>query len=49
MMALNAKLKIMMALNAKTEKTMMALKAKLKSDEGSECQTEDSDDSERQN
>ena len=30
MKALNAKLKIMMALNAKTEKAMMALNAKLK-------------------
>ena len=59
MKALNAKLKIVIALNAETEKrwwlwmpklrTMMALNAKLRSDDGSECQTKNSDGSERQN
>ena len=44
MKALNAKLKIVMALNAKTEKRQW-----LKSDKGFECQTENSDGSERQN
>ena len=45
MKALNAKPKIVTTLSAKTEKRT----PKLKSDDGSERQTENSDDSERQN
>ena len=49
MKALNADWEVMTALNAKTEKRWWLWTPKLKSDDGSERQTENSDDSERQN
>ena len=49
MMALNAKLKIVMVMNAKTERQWWLRTPKLRSDEGSERQTENSDGSECQN
>ena len=49
MKALNAKLKIVMDLNAETDKRWWLWTPKLRSDEGSERQTENSDSYEYQN